>query len=88
MIWEVKIERLEHPNLLVDLALRSPFKYWKHSHIFTQTDEGICELKDLVEYELPFGFLGILANPFIKNELSKMFNFRHRITREILEQTQ
>jgi ligand-binding SRPBCC domain-containing protein len=85
IIWEVKIETLHSPNLLVDVAMKSPFKSWKHSHIFTQIDENRCELKDVVEYSLPFGFVGSLFNLFVKNELQSMFEFRHAISKKILE---
>ncbi|MBU3013843.1 SRPBCC family protein [Poseidonibacter lekithochrous] len=81
--WEVKIDKMQEPNLLVDIALKSPFKYWKHSHIFTQKG-NICELKDIVEYELPFGMIGNLFDFFIQNELKKMFDYRHKVTKEIL----
>ena len=47
--WEVKIEKLDSPNILIDIAIKSPFKYWKHSHIFTKKGSR-CELKDIVEY--------------------------------------
>lgn len=82
--WEVKIAKLEFPNILVDIALKSPFKYWEHSHVFEQID-GKCLMKDVVKYELPFGVLGSLFNFFIKNELNNMFNYRHKITKKILE---
>lgn len=82
-IWEVKIDKIEKPNLLVDIAIKSPFKYWKHSHVFTQKG-NICELKDVVEYELPYGAIGKLFDFFIQNELNKMFDFRHKITKEKL----
>lgn len=81
--WQVKIEKLEKPNILIDIALKSPFKYWEHSHIFTQKG-NVCELKDVVKYELPFGKIGELFNFFIQKELNKMFEFRHKITKEIL----
>ena len=82
--WDVEIKKLEFPNILVDLAVKSPFKYWKHQHIFTKKD-NICELKDIIEYELPFGLLGKLVNPFIKNDIIKMFEYRHNQTKKILE---
>nr|WP_321268171.1 SRPBCC family protein [uncultured Sulfurimonas sp.] len=87
MIWEVKIDRLDAPNLLVDIAMKSPFKKWKHSHIFTQIDENLCELKDVVEYTLPFGFLGSFFDFFIQYELKSMFEFRHKVTKKLLEDT-
>ena len=84
IIWEVKIDRLESPNLLVDIAMKSPFKSWKHSHIFTQVDKNLCELKDRVEYKLPFGFIGSLFNFFVQYELKKMFEFRHQVTKQLI----
>ena len=68
--WEVQIAKIDKPNILIDIALKSPFKYWKHSHIFTQKG-NICELKDIVEYELPFGKIGKLFDFFIQKELKK-----------------
>ncbi len=81
--WEVKIDKIQEPNLLVDIALKSPFKYWKHSHVFTQKG-NICELKDVVEYELPFGAIGNFFDFFIQKELRDMFDYRHKVTKEIL----
>ena len=80
IIWEVQISEIRRPNILIDIALKSPFKYWKHSHIFTQKG-NTCELKDIVEYELPFGKIGNLFDYFIQKELKKMFEFRHEVTR-------
>lgn len=82
--WEVKIEKLQRPNILVDLALKSPFSYWKHSHVFTKKG-NMCELKDVVEYKLPFGKIGELLDFLIKKELDKMFSFRHTKTKKLLE---
>jgi len=86
IIWEVKIQMMDSPNLLVDIAMKSPFKSWKHSHIFTQIDENLCELKDSIEYKLPFGFIGSLFNFFIQYELESMFTHRHTITKQLLEE--
>jgi len=83
--WEVKIEKLQRPNLLVDIALKSPFKYWEHSHIFTKKGT-LCELKDVVKYELPLGKFGELFDFFIQKELKDMFEFRHKITKGLLEE--
>jgi ligand-binding SRPBCC domain-containing protein len=85
ILWEVKIERLEAPNLLVDVAIKSPFRFWKHSHIFTQKEDGLCELKDRVEYELPFGFLNSLFDTFVYYQLQSMFGYRHDMSKRLLE---
>lgn len=85
MVWEVEIAQVRSPTLLVDVALKSPFKFWKHSHIFTYMGDGFCELKDRVEYKLPFGFIGNFFNFLVKYELESMFSYRHRVTKEALE---
>jgi ligand-binding SRPBCC domain-containing protein len=82
--WEVEIKKLESPKILIDEAIKSPFKYWKHQHIFYQNG-NIVELQDIIDYELPFGFLGKIVAPFIKNDIQKMFIYRHKQTKKILE---
>lgn len=32
--WEVRIEKLQKPSILIDIAIKSPFQYWRHQHIF------------------------------------------------------
>lgn len=83
-IWEVRIDKLDKPNILVDVAIKSPFNLWKHSHIFKQKD-NYCELKDEVIFKLPFGFLGGLFNFIVIKQLEEMFDFRHSMTKKILE---
>jgi ligand-binding SRPBCC domain-containing protein len=85
MIWEVKIDRIEFPHLLVDVALKSPFTFWKHSHIFTDRGDGVCELKDVVDYIATFGFLGRYLDAIVRQQLNTMFRYRHKRTKEILE---
>ncbi len=84
MNWEVKIEKIDEPNLLVDLALKSPFAFWEHKHIFIKHG-NMSELKDVVTFKMPFGFIGKLLEVFVIKDLQKMFDFRHKITKEILE---
>ncbi|MBC8238737.1 MAG: SRPBCC family protein [Helicobacteraceae bacterium] len=83
--WEVLIYKVEEPNILVDLAIKSPFAFWEHSHIFTQKEDGMCELKDVIRYKAPFGFIGVLFDFFVSYELEKMFTYRHEVTKKILE---
>jgi len=84
--WEVRIETMNAPYLLIDVAEKSPFTFWKHSHIFIEVDTNFCELKDRVEYKLPFGFLGSLFDFYVQYELQAMFKFRHKVTQKILEE--
>ena len=84
MMWEVKIEKIEEPNLLVDIALKSPFAFWEHKHIFIKHG-NMSELKDVITFKMPFGILGDLLSFFVKKDLRNMFDYRHKITKNILE---
>lgn len=84
MNWTVKIQKLEKPNILVDIAISSPFKYWEHQHVFIK-HANFTELKDIVKYEMPFGYFGNLFSALVDNDLENMFDFRHNITKKILE---
>jgi len=84
MNWEIKIEKIDEPNLLVDIALKSPFSFWEHKHIFIKHG-NMCELKDVINFKLPLGILGKLLSYFVKKDLQKMFDYRHKMTKNILE---
>lgn len=84
-LWEVEILQMQKPNCIVDIAHKSPFKYWKHTHQFN-VKGNMSELVDIVEFEMPFGFLGKLALPLVKKQLQNMFDYRHARTKEILEE--
>ncbi|MBE0491963.1 MAG: SRPBCC family protein [Sulfurospirillum sp.] len=83
--WIVKIAKVQQPNLLVDIALKSPFAYWEHHHIFTNLGDGTCELRDRVKYDIPLGFIGRFFSLFVFKELASMFTFRHKVTKAMLE---
>lgn len=83
VIWKVKLDIIDKPNILIDSALKSPFKYWKHQHKFIKKGEQTL-LEDIIEYELPFGLVGKFFNIFIKKDIENMFHFRHAKTKELL----
>jgi len=87
VVWEVKIDKLEAPNLLVDVAMKSPFRSWKHAHVFTQVDDRTCQLRDTIEYSLGFCLLDSLLKPFVNYQLESMFSYRHKVTKSLLELT-
>lgn len=82
--WIVKIEKLQYPNLIVDVAIKSPFAFWEHSHIFTPKG-NMCELKDLIKFKLPFGILGKIITPLIKKDIKNMFEYRHLQTKNYFD---
>lgn len=85
--WIVRIEEFERPFRLADLVLSGPMKYFKHTRTFSQPCASLTELKDHLEYEVPFGWIGTLADKVsIRKMMQEMFEYRHAKTKEILEE--
>jgi ligand-binding SRPBCC domain-containing protein len=82
--WDALIENFRWLEGFCDVQLRGPFKSWRHCHTVRPKRNGTL-LRDEVNYELPFGPLGSLANSlFIRHQLTATFNFRHNRTLELL----
>ncbi len=85
LIWKARIHTVTPPHGFSDTAEQSPFAHWHHRHDFLSHPEGAL-LRDTVEYQLPFGPLGVLANSlFVERDLKNMFGFRHQVTKAELE---
>ncbi len=83
--WRVRIERVEEPVAVVDVALAGPFPVWRHEHLFAVAGDGRTLLTDHVTYELPLGALGRLADRLVvRRVLVRAFHARHARTRAIL----
>jgi ligand-binding SRPBCC domain-containing protein len=76
----------EKDVLFVDEMREGPFRHWRHEHRFEPVAGGRTRLVDSIEYELPFGRLGaLLGGWMVRRRLDRMFDHRHRITREACE---
>ncbi len=74
--WRTRIELFEPPRMFVDLQTDGPYAYWRHLHEFEETAEGSM-IRDQVEYEMPFGFLGTLTHfLLVRHMLDRIFDFR------------
>ncbi len=63
-----------------DVQESGPFRFWEHTHTVIPVSESKCILRDHIEYELPLGWLGMLAKRFVTNQLMYTFEYRHRVT--------
>ena len=83
--WVAEHTEYDPPHMFVDVQVEGPFRRWRHRHIIDQHQAGAV-LRDEIEYEPPLGFIGQLAAPFIiVPRLEKVFEYRHRVTREWCE---
>ncbi|WP_443938883.1 SRPBCC family protein [Pedobacter sp. MW01-1-1] len=86
MKWQTLITQVDYHKSFTDFQQKGPYRYWKHDHEFLPNSEGVL-MKDTVEYELPFGFLGKMAHGlFVKNKLRTIFNYRYVILEELFNQ--
>jgi ligand-binding SRPBCC domain-containing protein len=84
--WRVEAERIVEPTLVVDRMLQGPFPSWVHQHRFEDLGDGTTRLTDHVDYHLPLGLLGSLADALaVRRLMGRMFRFRQARTKELLE---
>lgn len=90
--WGAVIEDFHWNERFCDRQLEGPFRYWRHCHRVQEwqqerTGEHGTLLIDTVEYELPFGRFGHLANRLaIRKMLTNLFSHRHQRTEQLLRE--
>lgn len=84
--WVAEHTACEPPHLFEDIQIFGPFRAWRHRHIIEPHPQGAL-LRDAIEYEPPFSLAGRLFAPLlIEPKLRKMFDYRHKVTRQWCEQ--
>lgn len=79
------ISEMIFPTYFVDEQLKGRFKSFKHQHFFEQ-EENYVEVKDLLEYETPFGVFGKLFDKlFLKKHLTNFIIHRNAILKDLAE---
>jgi ligand-binding SRPBCC domain-containing protein len=81
--WKTRIEVFEPETRFVDIQLEGPYRYWHHLHEFEEVEQG-TRMRDVVDYKLPFGFLGTVARSlFVRWSLDRIFRYRQHAVSEI-----
>ncbi|MDT8323595.1 MAG: SRPBCC family protein [Bacteroidota bacterium] len=84
--WRLRFDLFDPPRRLGDVMISGPFAHWKQVREFIPLRNGNTLLSDSVEYALPFGRIGRLANTlFIGHEIKSMFHQRQKRTKRLLE---
>ena len=83
--WVAEHTAYDPPRSFEDVQREGPFRSWRHRHVVEPHAEGAL-LRDEIEYEPPLGPLGRLAAPLlVERRLRRLFEYRHRVTREWCE---
>lgn len=79
MFWETEITDVDELYSFTDIQKKGPYAHWKHKHTFTPVPRGV-EMTDELEYSIPFGLLGRLANySIVEREVKSIFDFRYKV---------
>jgi ligand-binding SRPBCC domain-containing protein len=82
--WDAYIAEFQWNDFFCDEQRRGPFQYFHHCHRIRKEDTGsvVC---DEVEYELPLGWLGDLADAVVvRRQIQALFIHRQRMLLELL----
>jgi len=83
MLWMTEITQVKENEFFIDEQRLGPYKIWHHQHHFKAIDGGV-EMTDIVNYVVPFGFLGRIVEPFlVRPKLREIFDFREKKMREL-----
>ncbi len=84
--WIAEHTEYSPPHQFTDRQVSGPFARWNHQHQFLDDGQGGTILRDVVDFEPPLGPLGRwLGSRFIQSKLNRMFDYRHQMTRKIVE---
>lgn len=84
VLWGIVIEEFNSEVLFRDRQTHGPFAFWVHTHKFEDHGQGTL-LTDMIEYDVPFGLLGKLADDlYVRRELQRVFSQRHRKAADLL----
>jgi len=76
--WVTEITQISHKKFFIDEQRKGPYNIWHHEHHFKEVEGGV-EMHDILYYDVPFGFLGSIANlVFVRNKVKQIFNFREK----------
>lgn len=79
MFWETEITEVNELYSFTDVQRKGPYAHWQHKHIFTPVARGV-EMTDELEYSIPYGLLGRLANySIVEREVKSIFDFRYKV---------
>ncbi len=76
MRWCTEITHVKDKSYFIDQQRFGPYNMWHHQHHFEEVDGGVM-MRDIVNYGVPLGILGQIANTImVKSQLKEIFDYR------------
>ena len=77
--WVTEITHVKTGEYFVDEQRFGPYSFWHHKHFIERSGNGTI-MTDIVDYKVPFGFIGDIANTIVvRKKLMQIFEFRNQI---------
>jgi len=74
--WVSEITHYKQGHYFVDEQRFGPYSLWHHKHFIHEEENGVL-MEDIVDYKLPLGPLGRMAQAlFVKRQLTQVFRYR------------
>ena len=64
--------------------VRGPFRFFQHDHVFSEKG-GTTEMKDVLRFAAPLGFLGSIAELPLKPYLRQFLRKRNTLLKQVAE---
>ena len=78
--WQTEITEWNPPYGFADEQRRGPYRLWRHTHTFDETENGVV-VGDVVEYAV-WGN-GVVNKLFVRPDIEKIFGYRSEQLDEI-----
>ena len=76
--WGAEHFDIQTNKQFCDRQLKGPFKQWVHRHLFIPESEGVCLMRDEVDFCLRGGWLvNYLLKPLVLIQVRRLFDYRH-----------
>jgi len=82
--WITEITQIKHLEHFIDDQRVGPFALWHHQHFFRDLGDGRTEMKDILHYQAPLGFLGSIADSlFVHRQVKGIFTAREEAIKRL-----
>ena len=81
--WMTEITHVKEGEYFVDEQRFGPYALWHHQHHFKAIPGGV-HMTDIINYAIPFGIIGRLANAIlVEKEVKGIFAYREKAVEEL-----
>ena len=81
--WQTEICKVYRKKKFTDKQLKGPYRLWEHTHTFSTVHGGVW-MTDEINYQLPFGFIGVLFHSLVvRKKIEHIFTYRKQVLEKI-----